>query len=287
VAVRGSCGQPEIWSAGSKHHVTALKESSQRSGLIAGSSPPKSNDVSGRPRFILQPLSRPGQCPQTSPHRPTTPATARQRTPASTAGQPRKFSRRHRVPQATSGLIREFRRRAPGQHLGPLWDHTQRIRPDNQHVSALSADRHSPADRSKRLDPCPGGQGVAGSNPAVPTDNRAFSKILVPHKSQQESHLIVKWPFQRRAPITCPGLLPGHLSIRQSRRNRQPRNQRSLSHPGSAQQPRQLRTREHHPGAPVHRKPDAHPAAVAVGRGQAGTLTPGLPTPSQTRWLLA
>src|SRR5262249_57804374 len=69
-------------------HVTALKESSQRSGLIAGYSPPKSNDVSGRPRFILQPLSRPGQCPQTSPHRPTTPATARQRTPASTAGPP-------------------------------------------------------------------------------------------------------------------------------------------------------------------------------------------------------
>jgi len=119
VSVRGSCGQPEIWSAGSKHHVTALKESSQRSGLIAGSSPPKSNDVSGRPRFILQPLSRPGQCPQTSPHRPTTPATARQRTPASTAGQPRKFSRRHRVPPATSGLILQWQliiRGARGAH---------------------------------------------------------------------------------------------------------------------------------------------------------------------------
>ena len=33
VAARSSCGQTEIWSAGSKHHVTALENSSQRSDL--------------------------------------------------------------------------------------------------------------------------------------------------------------------------------------------------------------------------------------------------------------
>jgi len=31
------------------------------------------------------------------------------------------------------------------------------------------------------------------------------------------------------------------------------------------------------PGAPANHKPDAHQAAAAAGRGQTGTLTPGLP----------
>ena len=44
-----------------------------------------------------------------------------------------------------------------------------------------------------------GGQGVAGSNPAVPTGSEIFSNIVTPHKSQQKSHLVVQWPFQRRA----------------------------------------------------------------------------------------
>jgi hypothetical protein len=39
----------------------------------------------------------------------------------------------------------------------------------------------------------------------------------------------------------------------------------------------QLRTGRHRPGAPAHRNPDAHRAAAAMGRGQEGTLTPGLP----------
>jgi hypothetical protein len=39
-----------------------------------------------------------------------------------------------------------------------------------------------------------GGQGVAGSNPAVPTGNHAFSNIITPHKSQQKSQLVVQRP---------------------------------------------------------------------------------------------
>src|SRR5262250_1490052 len=38
-----------------------------------------------------------------------------------------------------------------------------------------------------------GGQGVAGSNPAVPTGNQDFSNIRTLHKSQQKSHWFVKW----------------------------------------------------------------------------------------------
>src|SRR5262245_1115671 len=43
-----------------------------------------------------------------------------------------------------------------------------------------------------------GGQGVAGSNPAVPTSSQDFSNIITSHKSQQESHLVVQCPFYGR-----------------------------------------------------------------------------------------
>src|SRR6516165_6279393 len=49
-----------------------------------------------------------------------------------------------------------------------------------------------------------GGQGVAGSNPAVPTGNRAFSNILPLRKSQQKSQLVVQRPLHRPAPRACP-----------------------------------------------------------------------------------
>ena len=45
----------------------------------------------------------------------------------------------------------------------------------------------------------PGGQGVAGSNPAVPTGSDIFSNALLLHQSQQKSHSFVKWPCSRRA----------------------------------------------------------------------------------------
>ena len=54
-----------------------------------------------------------------------------------------------------------------------------------------------------------GGQGFAGSNPAVPTGSRAFSNIATLHKSQQKSQLVVQRPFNRRAPIGCHGVLTG------------------------------------------------------------------------------
>src|SRR5215469_1024506 len=127
VAVRRSCGQPEIWSAGSKHDVTALRSSSQRSDCYAGSSPPRIDDVSGRPRFILPaspiPRSRfPCPPPALSCGRPAqvtaapartltpSPATARQRTSARDCGQPGEFSRRYRVSlqPATTVMRRSF-----------------------------------------------------------------------------------------------------------------------------------------------------------------------------------
>ena len=102
-----------------------------------------------------------------------------------------------------------------------------------------------------------GGQGVAGSNPAVPTGNQTFSNIITPHKSQQKSQLVVQRPFQRRVPIGCYGLLPGHFPIRQSQREPTVKGSKIAEPPlGSARRPRQLRTGGHRPGAPpADRKP--------------------------------
>ena len=46
----------------------------------------------------------------------------------------------------------------------------------------------------------PGGQGVAGSNPAVPTGNRVFSNIVTPLKSQQRANLLCNGPPANRVP---------------------------------------------------------------------------------------
>jgi len=130
VAVRRSCGHRKIWSAGSKHHVwsagskhhvTALESSSQRSDCYAGSSPPRKTDVSGRPRFILPASRIPAQqVPRPAGHRScgrpavtaaaahthtTSPATARQRTPACDRGQPAQFSRRYHVSQRPATTV--------------------------------------------------------------------------------------------------------------------------------------------------------------------------------------
>jgi hypothetical protein len=65
-----------------------------------------------------------------------------------------------------------------------------------------------------------GGQGVAGSNPAVPTGSKVFSNIVTLPPEPVKSHSLVKWPFLRHAPITCPGVLPGHLPNPQSQGSR-------------------------------------------------------------------
>lgn len=137
------------------------------------------------------------------------------------------------------------------------------------------------------------GEPTAGANPlrfstTDPDPARRFLQVngslpdsLRPGQTT-DSCLGVKGPFKRRAPIMSPGLYQGICQIGRASEVGQSRGQRPLRHGGSAQRPRQLRTGGHHPrrtGAPAHRKPDAHRAAVAVGRGQAGTFMSGLPTP--------
>ena len=93
----------------------------------------------------------------------------------------------------------------------------------------------------------PGGQGVAGSNPAVPTGNRVFSNIFAPHQSHQKSHSPSKRPSQRRAPIMFPGVLPAHLS------SRQVQGSRPVKGSNIAEPPRPCTA----PGSSSHRDPFA------------------------------
>src|SRR5262249_25326424 len=48
--------------------------------------------------------------------------------------------------------------------------------------------RHSATDQSKRLDPCPGGQGVAGSNRAIPTGPSRQRLVDAPGSSAASLH---------------------------------------------------------------------------------------------------
>jgi hypothetical protein len=132
----------------------------------------------------------------------------------------------------------------------------------------VPTERHSATSSDARN--VTGGQGVAGSNPAVPTDNRTFSNTLPLHKSQQKSQLVVQRPLHRPAPRACHGAPPEHAPRQQNRQAHQSRAQRSLSHPGPALRPRT---------PPADRTPDAHRGTAAAGRGQAKVLKPGLPTP--------
>jgi hypothetical protein len=95
----GAAGQAEIWSAGSKHQVTALKSSSRRSDCFAGSGPPRHSDVSGRPHPNLRKPPRMPH-PYRCPHECTARATARQRPQPATTRQPGRLSRRYRVTRA-------------------------------------------------------------------------------------------------------------------------------------------------------------------------------------------
>ena len=133
----------------------------------------------------------------------------------------------------------------------------------------------------------PGGQGVAGSNPAVPTGNRVFSNILTLRKSQQKSQLVVQWPFQRHAPIGCHSVLTRACANTAEPRSAQSRGSRSLRHPGSARRTHNLRTGRRHPRA--HRL-TASRSLTALQQlqdaRQAWAPQPSLPTP-WTRWPLA
>ena len=78
-----------------------------------------------------------------------------------------------------------------------------------------SAHKAIPGDVQRRPDRDWGSRGRR-FNPAVPTGNRTFSNIVMSHKSQQKSQLVVQRPSQRRAPKVSHALT-GHVPPRQSR----------------------------------------------------------------------
>ena len=170
-----------------------------------------------------------------------------------------------------------------GAHLGAHSARTcsRRLSPARLGTVLTWARTHS--CRSPHSGNIPGGQGVAGSNPGVPTGNQNFSNIFPLRKSQQKSQLVVQRPLHRPAPRARHGA-PRRVPRQQNRQAHQSRRQRSLSHPGSARRPRTTANR------PAH--PPAHP--LTTGRtltgipqlhdaGKPGVLKPGLLTPPWTR----
>ena len=129
-------------------------------------------------------------------------------------------------------------------------------------------------EQRRRLLPRSGGQGVAGSNLAVPTGNDIFSNTLLPHQSQQKSHSFVKWPFYGRAD-RVPRLPYGHVPTRQSRPRPTAKKSKITQPPHicTATPPTANRPA---PSAPTGR-------TAPAGREQAKGLKLGLPTPPQTR----
>jgi len=127
------------------------------------------------------------------------------------------------------------------------------------------------------------GQGVAGSNPAVPTGSQLFSNILPLRKSQQKSQLAVQRPLHRPAP---------RLPRRPTRAGATTAEQASspIKAPKITEPPRICTTTPDNsepagtiPRPPADRRPDAHRGTAATGRGQARVLKPGLLTPPSTR----
>jgi hypothetical protein len=98
-------------------------------------------------------------------------------------------------------------------------------------------------------------KGFAGSDPAVPTGSRVFSKIFTPRQSQRKSHS----PSKRPSP-----------EARASEAG-QSRGQGSLSHLGAARQPRQLQT-DRTP-TPAHR-PRAASSMDVAGPGHSTKPAP-------------
>ena len=119
-----------------------------------------------------------------------------------------------------------------------------------------------------------GGQGVAGSNPAVPTGSYAFSNIVTPHKSQHKSQLVVQRP-----------LCNGPLEARADRMPRPP--YRACANTAEPIEAHSRGAKDHRvapicTAAPTANRPA--PSAPAGGtaparRGQTKVLKLGPPTP--------
>src|SRR6266516_1571595 len=82
-----------------------------------------------------------------------------------------------------------------GDHLGTTrypCGRTTRRRPP------VVSGRLNPSELRRRLLPRPGGQGVAGSNPAVPTGQRLVAAQIGLRESHAESHSVISRPWRGR-----------------------------------------------------------------------------------------
>jgi len=92
-----------------------------------------------------------------------------------------------------------------------------------------------------------GGQGVAGSNPAVPTGSDVFSNILPLTRAGKRAISWRNGPSRGARRSCATASYQGICQDGRARKAGQSRGQTSLSRPGTARRPRQLRTGGHHP----------------------------------------
>jgi hypothetical protein len=117
-----------------------------------------------------------------------------------------------------------------------------------------------------------GGQGVAGSNPAVPTGSQTFSNILTPHQSQQKSHSPPKRPSQKHASAMSQGVPPAHLPNRPSQRSRPVKGSNIAEPPRPCTAPGNCR--------PDRTPTPAHQLRAAAARTWPGRRTQSSPPPA-------
>src|SRR5215470_760668 len=106
---------------------------------------------------------------------------------------------------------------------------------------------HSPTDQSKRLNPLPGGQRVAGSNPAVPTGNMTFFEYTstTQEPTKEPTCCATPPPQARTAPTTAPHQGRCHDSRTGKLTNQGAKDHRAT--PDLHDDPGQQRTGRHHP----------------------------------------
>jgi class 3 adenylate cyclase len=144
--VRGSCGQPEIWSAGSKRHVTALETAPSVQALMRGPARQgATTSADGHGSSSAVP-SRRGHSQHTrAAHQPTDPNHSAAADPSPHGRQSRQTFTPSPRPPATSGSYEPRHREAPGRSAHRSKARPQRSAADMRASPPGTPQRYGPA----------------------------------------------------------------------------------------------------------------------------------------------
>ena len=164
-----------------------------------------------------------------------------------------------RTASIAAGPVSIVRGSAAGSQAN-AWDHFGTTRYASGRTTCTSAHpvpgRHSPTDQSKRLTPLPGGQGVAGSNPAVPTGSDIFRISFHPARANKRAIRCEMALLAARADhVPRP---PTRAFVNMAEPAKPAASKIAQPPPDQHTDPDNCEPADTIPGAPAHRKPDAH-----------------------------